>query len=518
MSVALNINGVSYTYPESGDTGWGNQASSWAQAVTSGMLQKAGGTFVLTSNVDFGASFGLVSTHFSARTSNVASTGTLRLAASNFIAFRNQANSADLPLSINLSNQLTFDGQVLINAAYAGIVNANISASAAIAFSKMAVMSASRAAVSDGSGFLVPATTTATEIGYVNGVTSAIQTQLNAKLNLAGGTLTGALLLDGDPSLSNQAATKQYVDNAMLGLSPKAAVVAGTTSPGTLATDFENGDTLDGVTLSTGDRILIKDQTVPTENGIYIVAASGAPARATDANVWSEFVQAYVLVTEGTFLAGSGWLCTASPGGTIGVDPVVFVQFSSSTTYSTDGQGIELTGSQFSLELDGVTLSKSGSGLRLNASVVSDIASKLTNPLTTTGDLIYSSSGTTGSRLGIGSTGQMLTVVAGVPAWQSYSLNPTVVSVSGNVVLTSADANKVYLINTSAARSFTLPTPASGLQFILKDSTGQAATNNISLIRAATEQIEGVAATKVLQTNWGSWRIISDGTNWFLIG
>jgi hypothetical protein len=61
------------------------------------------------------------------------------------------------------------------------IVNADVSGSAAIALSKLAATTASRALVSDASGVITPATTTATEIGYVNGVTSAIQTQLNAK-------------------------------------------------------------------------------------------------------------------------------------------------------------------------------------------------------------------------------------------------------------------------------------------------------------------------------------------------
>ena len=62
----------------------------------------------------------------------------------------------------------------------------------------------------------------------------------------------------------------------------KESVVAASTANGTLASDFENGDTMDTVTLSTGDRILLKDQTTGSENGIYIVQASGAPVRATD--------------------------------------------------------------------------------------------------------------------------------------------------------------------------------------------------------------------------------------------
>jgi len=103
-----------------------------------------------------------------------------------------------------LTGDITTSAGSLTTAIAAGvIVNADVNASAAIAVTKLAAVTASRALVSDGSGFVSPATTTATEIGYVNGVTSAIQTQLNGKaattqtLQGAGGLIGGALA-DGD--------------------------------------------------------------------------------------------------------------------------------------------------------------------------------------------------------------------------------------------------------------------------------------------------------------------------------
>jgi len=516
MSLPLNVNGIVYQYPEQGDTNWGQATTLWAQAVTQGMLQKAGGTFVLTANVDFGGSFGLIASSFRARSANVAQTGSFRLSAADFIAIRNQANSADLPLGINVSDQLTFDGAVLLTSAFSGITNANIAAGAAIDLTKLAPMTASRAVVSDASGFMVASAVTATEIGYLAGVSSSLQTQLNNKLSLSGGTLTGTLLLAGLPTLANEAANKQYVDNAMLGISPKAQSFVATVVAGTLATDFEDGQTVDGEVLTTGDQILIKNQVAAEENGIYIVQASGAPVRSTEADTWAEVIQAYTFVTNGTVNAGSGWLSTATSGGTIDVTPLNFNQFSGSIQYTTDGEGIEVTGTQFSLELDGSTLSKSASGLRVAASVISDIAAKVTNPLTTNGDIIVQAAGVP-ARLGVGTTGQLLTVVAGAPAWQTFDLNPVVVPGSTGATLTSADSNKVYLVDTSSARSFQLPAPATGLNFTIKDATGQANTNNITLLRNASEQIEGIAASKILQTNWGSWRVISDGTNWFIL-
>lgn len=113
MSVALTVNNTTYFYPEQGDINWGSEATDWAVAVTSGMLQKAGGLFQLLGEVDFGANYGLKSLYYRSRSANVASTGILRLANGDSIDWRNALNTADLGLSVNSLNQLTFNGQVL---------------------------------------------------------------------------------------------------------------------------------------------------------------------------------------------------------------------------------------------------------------------------------------------------------------------------------------------------------------------------------------------------------------------
>lgn len=124
------------------------------------------------------------------------------------------------------------------------------------------------------------------------------------------------------------AAANAYTDGVVAGLSWKQMVRAATTVAGTLASSFENGDTIDGVTLATGNRILIKDQADAKENGIYIVAASGAPTRATDADSGSELVNAAVYVSEGTTLADTQWVCTTNATITIGATNITFTQFS----------------------------------------------------------------------------------------------------------------------------------------------------------------------------------------------
>jgi hypothetical protein len=174
------------------------------------------------------------------------------------------------------------------------------------------------------------------------------------------------ILAVASPSASTDAVNKAYVDDNLAGLRWKAPVVAATTANGTLASAYANGATLDGVTLATGDRILLKDQTAPAENGIYVVAASGAPTRATDADSTAELNAATVFVLGGTVNADKAFTQTATVT-TVGTTGQTWVQFGGGATYSADGQGIELSSTTFSLELDGTSLSKSGSGLRIGS-------------------------------------------------------------------------------------------------------------------------------------------------------
>ena len=131
------------------------------------------------------------------------------------------------------------------------------------------------------------------------------------------------------PSNGTDAVNKSYVDNLVSGMNWKAAVRAATTTNGTLATAFANGQVIDGITLATGDRILIKNQTTQTENGIYTVNASGAPTRATDLDASAEFVAATVFVTTGTANADTGWN-QITDSVVVGTSNIVWVQISSS--------------------------------------------------------------------------------------------------------------------------------------------------------------------------------------------
>lgn len=152
----------------------------------------------------------------------------------------------------------------------------------------------------------------------------------------------------GTPESDTDAATKAYVDSATAGLNVHESVEAATTANINLSTDLENGDLLDGVTLATGNRVLVKNQTTKSQNGIYVVKASGAPDRAPDYNTIPEIDAGdFVFVEAGTANGKTGWVQT-NVIATLGSDDISFTQFSGAGTYLA-GNGLTLTGNSFSI-------------------------------------------------------------------------------------------------------------------------------------------------------------------------
>lgn len=126
------------------------------------------------------------------------------------------------------------------------------------------------------------------------------------------------------------AADKQKLDGlSNVGdLDTKESVRVATTTAGVLATDFENADIVDGIALATNDRILVKDQGSPVENGIYLVQATGAPVRAADLFTGANARGVFVKVEEGTANGDTGWLCTTDgPTDVIGTDGNVWARY-----------------------------------------------------------------------------------------------------------------------------------------------------------------------------------------------
>jgi hypothetical protein len=180
----------------------------------------------------------------------------------------------------------------------------------------------------------------------------------------------------GTPTDATDAATKAYVDSVTEGLHIHESARAATTANINLANAVENGDTLDGIVLATGDRILVKNQTTTSENGIYVVQASGQPSRATDFDTAAEVDSGdFIFVYAGTANAGTGWVQTNKPA-TIGTDPITFTQFSGAGTYLA-GNGLTLTGNSFSINTT-ITADLSTAQTLTNKSI-SGSANTLTN-------------------------------------------------------------------------------------------------------------------------------------------
>ena len=237
------------------------------------------------------------------------------------------------------------------------IVNADINTSAAIDATK----------IHDG-------TISNTEFGYLNGVSSNIQTQLDAKgasnanltaigdlaktdgnfivgngstwvaengstarsslglgtistqasssVSISGGSITGL----GAPSSGSDAATKTYVDDLVAGLKTRIICRAATTANVTLSSDLQNGDTLDGITLATGNRVLVKNQSTASQNGVYTVVASGTASRDTDFDAIGELAGQLVIIQEGSTNAEKMFLCTTDSDASLGSDTITFTE------------------------------------------------------------------------------------------------------------------------------------------------------------------------------------------------
>ena len=359
------------------------------------------------------------------------------------------------------------------------IVNADINASAAIALSKLATNPLARAnhtgtqTASTISDFDTQVSTS--KITDLTAPTSSFSMNSQKITNLA------------DPNADQDAATKAYVDAATAGLNVHASVKAATTANITLATDVENGDTLDGVVLATGNRILIKNQTTQSQNGVYIVSATGAPTRATDYDSTPEVDAGdFIFVEGGTVNGKTGWVQTNAIT-TIGTDSIAFTQFSGAGTYAA-GNGLTLTGSTFSINT-GVTVDLNTSQTLTNKTIsgANNTISNINLASQVTGTLPVANGGTGITSLGAGiatflgtpSSANLISAITDETGTGSlvFATSPTLVtptlgvatatSINGTTIPTSATLTK-----TTDKLSVFAATTSTELLGVISDETG----------------------------------------------
>ena len=252
----------------------------------------------------------------------------------------------------------------------------------------------SRALQSNGSGKVEVSDVTTTELGYLDGVSSAIQTQLDAKqasdaqltdiagltptdsnfivgdgsnfvtetgatartslglgsiatqaannVSISGGAVTGL----GSPSANSDAATKDYVDQAVAGLRTRIIAECATTGNINLSNALEAGDAIDGVTLVAGDRVLVKDQSTASENGLYIAVGSGAGAASRDPehDTIAELSGGMIVVNQGSVNDNKIFLCTTDNTGSVGSTSITYTVITPSNSGTVTQIGIADSG------------------------------------------------------------------------------------------------------------------------------------------------------------------------------
>jgi len=272
-----------------------------------------------------------------------------------------------------------------------------------------------------------------------------------------------------DPTNPQDAATKAYVDARAAGLDPKESVRVASTTNIDVSSGLVDSAVIDGVTVSTGDRVLLKDQTDASENGVYIVAASGAASRATDFDEPQEVTSGvFFFVEEGNSGDNRGFVLTSDGGQqSVGTDDLNFVQFSGAGQI-TAGDGLDKSGDTLSVNTaNGIEVSNDN--VQLASGVAGDGITYTSGTLDVVGtaDRISVSADSidiASTYAGQTSIDTLGTVTTGT--WEADIISPTyggtginngtkTITLGGN--LTTSGANNTTL-TTTGATNVTLPT------------------------------------------------------------
>jgi Repeat of unknown function (DUF5907) len=247
-----------------------------------------------------------------------------------------------------------------------------------------------------------------------------------------------------DPTANADAATKFYVDNLIQGLDSHPSVRAASVANVSVAPPSNAPSTLDGVSLAAGDRVLLKDQTNQTQNGIYVVqivgtGINGTWARATDQDTWAEVPSAYVWVEEGTVNADTGWVCTANQGGTLGTTNMPWALFASAAALIA-GLGLTKAGNTIDVGA-GTGIAVAADTVSVDPAIIPRYYSSATHGAGTTITILQSTHGCRASR--------GLIVMTVVEATGAEVLADVVIAANGDVTITFAASQGANTIRTT---------------------------------------------------------------------
>ena len=186
------------------------------------------------------------------------------------------------------------------------------------------------------------ATTSRSNLGL-----GTIATQASNSVSVTGGSITGM----GTPSGNTDVANKSYVDQAIAGLRNRTVAECASTANVNISNALEAGDAIDGVTLVSGDRVLLKNQSTATENGLYLAVGSGAGAASRDPehDTIAELSGGMITVNQGSANDNKIFLCTTDSSGSIGSTSITYTQVTPSNTGTVESVGITQSGSEFSI-------------------------------------------------------------------------------------------------------------------------------------------------------------------------
>ncbi len=494
MSTSVTLNGTSYTIPALADASWGTNVSNYLIAIAAGCLQKSGGTFTLTAEVNFGATYGIKAACFKSQGTVIAAAGVLRLAKTETVSWKNTAGSGDLPLGIDSSDRLTFnslpisalalgaaDTVLRVNSAgtateYAKLTTANISATAAIVDTQLATIAtsgkvsnsattaasantASAIVARDGSGNFSAGTITAALTGNVTGNVSGT----------AGTVTTNANLTGPVTSVGNATA----IADGALALAKLATTTAGFVPVGAVTTGVPTYVAISGDATLSSTGVVTLAVVGPAKGGTGVANNAACTTTRSGSFAKTETLTNTTSVTYPT----AGTLATLA-----GVESLTGKSFVTAAVWLANGEArFNNSGNTFYTGFKGgeaaankiwtLPLVDGSSGQVLGSDGAATLGwySVVTNPMTAVGDLIVGGASGAATRLASTLLGDIKVIAPVSAAYTVTSASPGVFTVTTHGMTTGDKAyvtvtqngftaNTTYYVNSTGANTFTLCT------------------------------------------------------------